>query len=128
MTTKIAQIKSIGPSDKVGYNGTFAAKRPTQIAILPIGYYDGLDRRLSNKGTVLLNSLSCPIVGRISMNITTVDLGQNSQAKVGDEILVISSSPDDPNSAAQIANASATIPYDILVHLSPINIRREIVE
>jgi alanine racemase len=88
------------------------------IGVLPLGYHDGVDRRLSNKGFVAIKGVACPIIGRVSMNLTTVDLSKVPDAKVGDEVEVYSDKPADKNSIANVAKVCDTIPYDILVNLA----------
>lgn len=119
MVAKIAQIKEIKKGDKVGYSFTFTARKPMKLAVLPIGYNDGVDRRLSNRGVVKIKGKFCPIVGRVSMNITTVDVSFMKNVKAGDEVEVISIQPSDPNSVVNIAKICGTIPYEILVHVTP---------
>lgn len=119
LTTKLVQIKSIKKGDKVGYGGTFEAKTDTVVGILPIGYYDGVDRRLSSKGVVLIDNVECPILGRVSMNLTTVDLSRLGSVEVGKEVIVFSDNPEDKNSVKNYAEMCNTIPYDLLVHLAP---------
>lgn len=116
-TTKIAEIKTIPKGSAVGYSATFKAPRKMTIAILPAGYYDGIDRRLSNKGVVQIDCKLCPIIGRISMNITTIDISELDYPRVGEEVSVISDNPQDPNSIEHIAKLAETIPLEILVHL-----------
>ncbi len=118
LNTKIIQIKKLNKGDRVGYNGTFVAKRPTTLGVLPIGYYDGVDRRLSNKGWVIVDGQPCKIVGRVSMNITTVNISNVPNPKIGDEVFVYSNSRSDKNSIENAAKICRTIPYDILVHLA----------
>lgn len=117
-TTQIAQIKKVKSGDRVGYDGTYTIKKPTTIGILPAGYYDGVDHRLSNKGSVLVNGIACPIIGRVSMNITTVDLSNVSNPFIGQEVVVYSDNPNDPNSIKNAAKICKTIPYDILIGLT----------
>jgi alanine racemase len=119
LTTKIIQIKNLDPNKKIGYNGTYKTKHNTVLGILPVGYFDGLDRRLSNKGHVLVKNTACPIVGRISMNITTIDITNVKDAKVNDEVTVLSNKSADPNSIQSIARRTKTIPYDIAVKINP---------
>ncbi|MBI4099878.1 alanine racemase [Candidatus Microgenomates bacterium] len=123
VVVKIAQVKEIKKGDKVGYDFTFTAKRPTKLAVLPIGYNDGVDRRLSNKGVVLIGSRACPIVGRVSMNITTIDVSNVRGVKMGDEVIVFSENPKASNSIAKTAEICGTIPYEILVHIQPLTKR-----
>ncbi len=123
--TTLVQIKMIAKGDRVGYNGTFVAPRNMKIGILPAGYYDGIDRRLSNLGTVKVKDQQCRILGRVSMNITTVDLS-DVEAEVGDPVELISANPQAKNSLAELAKKANTIPYELLVHLAE-SLKREIV-
>jgi len=118
LVTHIAQIKTVPAGVKLGYNGTYTTKKKTKLAILPIGYHDGVDRCLSNKGWVKLRSQFCPIAGRVSMNITIVDVTACAQARVGDEVVVYSDKLEDKNSFIKAAEVANTIPYDLLVGLS----------
>lgn len=127
LKSQIVQIKKIHRGDSVGYAGSFVAKQDMRIGVLPIGYYDGVDRRLSNSGFVLIDKNPCRIVGRISMNITTCDLSTAKNPKIGDEVIVFSDKVQDPNSIASSANLIKTIPYELLVHLSPTNVKRVVI-
>ncbi len=111
LKTKIIQIKRLNTGNRVGYGGTFTAKKPMTLGVLPLGYYDGVDRRLSNKGFVQINKLRCPIIGNVSMNITTIDLSKIRNPYIGQEVNIYPSI----ETAAKI---SKTIPYDILASLS----------
>jgi len=117
LITHIAQIKKIKKGESVGYNGTYKAKKDTLIGVLPIGYNDGVDRELSNKGFVRLFDQFCPIVGRVSMNITTIDIS-GINAKMGDEVMVYSDNLKDKNSIENTAKICKKIPYEILVNLA----------
>lgn len=110
LSSKLIQIKTIRKGDRVGYDGTFTATKNMQIGVLPIGYNDGVDRRLSNKGTVTIQGKVCKILGRVSMNITTINLINAPDAKIGDMAVF---------NIEQIAKTCNTIPYEILVHLHP---------
>lgn len=126
MKTVISGIKRIKAGDKVGYNGTFTAKKDMLIANLPVGYHEGVDRRLSNLGVVKIKEKFAPIIGKVSMNITTIDISDLSGVIANDEVVVISSNQKDKNSVENIAKICGTIPYEILVHISP-NLRRNII-
>lgn len=126
LKSKIIQIKKLKKGMRVGYSGTFTAKKEMLLGVLPLGYYDGLDRRLSNKGSVLVNGTICPIIGRVSMNITTVDLSKLDNPYIGQEVIVYSDNPKDPNSIENAAKLCKTIPYVILVHLAA-SIKRVII-
>lgn len=118
LITRIAQIKEVKKGDKIGYEGTFTAKKDTLIGILPIGYYDGVDRRLSNKGILLIENKLCPILGRVGMNVNIIDLNNVPNPKIGQEVVVYSANPEDKNSIANCAKICNTIPYDLLVNLA----------
>jgi alanine racemase len=127
LKSKLIQIKTIGKGERVGYNGTLTTKIPTAVGILPLGYYDGLDRRLSNKrslrdeslkGVVIINSVECPIIGRVSMNITAIDISKVKNPQIGQEVIIYSNNPLDKNSLENAAKICQTIPYDLLVHLN----------
>ncbi len=118
LKTKIAQIKEVKKGDRVGYDGTYIAKKDLTVGVLPIGYYDGIDRRLSNKGWVTINNISCKILGRVSMNINSIDLSKVPNPQIGQEVIVFSNSPSDPNSIQNVAKTCKTIPYDILISLA----------
>ncbi len=118
LMTHISQIKALLKGQSLGYDFTFTAKKNMKIAVLPIGYFDGIDRRLSNNGVVSIKKKYCQIIGRVSMNITVVDISNIKDVRVGDQVIIFSNNRDDKNS---IENASKiTIPYDFLVHLSPL--------
>lgn len=120
LTTKIAQIKKLSVGNQIGYDGTYTVKKDLTLAVLPIGYYDGVDRRLSNTGVVLVDGVECPIIGRVSMNITTVDVSKvpENKRQVSQEVVVFSNNPKDRNSIQNSAQSCQTIPYDLLVHLA----------
>lgn len=126
LKSRIVQIKDLVIGEKVGYNGTFKAIKPMKIGLLPLGYNDAIDRRLSNKGVVLVNGKQCKIVGMVSMNITGIDLTNVDSAKEDDEVTVISNNSKDANSISNLAKTANTIPYDILVRISS-SIRREVI-
>jgi alanine racemase len=123
MQTIISGVKSIKKGDSVGYNNTFVVPREMIIATIPAGYAEGVDRRLSNIGQVEVNDILCPIVGRVSMNITTIDVSNVPQVKLGDTVTVISTDTSSPISINNIAKTCSTIPYEILVHI-PAYLRR----
>lgn len=123
MQTIISGVKKISKGDTVGYNNTFVAPRDMLIATIPAGYAEGVDRRLSNKGQVEVNGILCPIIGRVSMNITTIDVSAVPAVKLGDSVTIISDDNASPISISNIAKACQTIPYEILIHI-PSHLRR----
>jgi alanine racemase len=126
MKTVISSIKDIYAGDSVGYSNTFTAQKNMKIAVLPLGYYEGLDRRLSNSGFVTVNGKSCQIIGRISMNISTINISDVDNVNIGDEVLVISDRSSDKNSIDAMAKLAQTIPYEITIHI-PAYLKRRIV-
>lgn len=116
--TTLAQIKTIHPGEKVGYSCTYTAKTSRRIGLLPAGYYDGVDRRLSNCGYVKIRDTFCPIIGRISMNMTSIDISKVNHPKVGEKVIIYSRNPKDKNSISHAAQTAKTIPYDLLVRIA----------
>jgi alanine racemase len=89
-----------------------------RTATVPMGYGDGLMRHLSNQGAMLVGGVRCPIVGRVSMDLTTIDVSALEGARVGDEVVVLGSQGDERMDAEEIAEAAGTIPYEILTNVS----------
>jgi alanine racemase len=111
--TKIAFLKNVPAGESIGYGRTFITTRESLIATLPIGYHDGLRRSLSNVGRVLVNGQYAPIVGRISMDWTTVDVTDVPDAALGDTVTLIGTQGDEVIKAADIASATGTISYEV---------------
>jgi alanine racemase len=124
MTTRITSTRRIHAGTRIGYNGTFTATHDMTIATLPVGYYEGIDRRLSNAGSVNIHGIDAPIIGRVSMNITTIDISHIPQAVVGDEVIALGDSTTGNQTFGTIAKlAHGAIPYDIMTGL-PQHIKR----
>jgi alanine racemase len=130
--SKIIKIINLKQGEKIGYNCTFKAQKDSAIAVIPLGYYEGIDRRLSSKGYVRISKQSMspepnyvPIVGRVSMNITMIDV-TDFDCKVGDNIEVFSANPNYKNSFANIAKLIGDIPYTSMVHIND-TIRRRVI-
>ncbi len=126
MKTRVTSLRTLQAGESVGYNATFTAKVKTEIASIPAGYTEGIDRRLSNKGTVTIRGVGCPIVGRVSMNITSIDISAAPVVRLDDEVTVISKEKGAPNSIERMAELCNTISYDLLVHI-PQHLRREVI-
>ena len=125
-TSTLVQIKIITKGDRIGYSGTYQAKGNIKIGLLPLGYYEGVDRRLSNKGVVTINGAICSILGRVSMNMTTIDLSNVKNPRVGDKVVIYAANPSRANSLVNVAKSIGTIPYELLVRLAE-SIKRELV-
>jgi alanine racemase len=87
--TRIAQIKKIPEGKTVGYDRTYKTTAPTTIAVLPVGYFDGYDRRLSSKGILLVRNQYAPVIGIIAMTSTIIDITHIPEAKIGDEVTLM---------------------------------------
>ncbi len=127
LKSTIVQIKKIKSGDKVGYDGTYIAKNSMTIGLVPAGYNEGVDLRLSNIGFVKVGNNYCKIIGSVSMNITIIDLTDIENVKVGTECIIFSNNDEDKNSISQSARLIKTKPYELLVHLHP-SIKRIIVD
>lgn len=116
--TKIAQLKTINKGESVSYGCTWKAKKKTTIAVLPIGYYDGYDRKLSNEGMVIIKGKLAPVVGRVTMNMTVVDVSKIQNIKVDDEVILIGGTSSCTMSADSIADKIKTINYEITTRIN----------
>ncbi|HBG81805.1 TPA: alanine racemase [candidate division CPR2 bacterium] len=115
--TRIIQIRDISKNTPIGYSGTFTTKRNSKIAILPIGYSDGVSRFLSNKGEVIINSQKFPVVGNVCMNIMMVDITDGVNINTGDEVTILGTEGKISISANDIAKTRNTISYEVLTNL-----------
>jgi alanine racemase len=112
--TQIMRLKDLPAGHAVGYGMTFRTKRPSRIATLPVGYADGYSRSLSNLGEVLVRGRRVPVVGRVSMDLTTIDVTDLPEAAVGDEVVLLG----DGITAEEIANKIGTISYEVFCSVS----------
>ena len=119
LKTRIAQLRTIQPGATVSYNRTFTARRPTRIAVLPIGYAGGLSRRLSNRGAVLIRGQRAPITGLVCMDMVMVDVTTIPSVAVGDEVVLIGQQENERITASDIAEWTGTISYEVLCAISP---------
>ena len=117
MHSFVTSIREIPEGENVGYSATFTTKRPSRIATVPAGYYEGIDRGLSNVGSLTVNGVPCPIVGRVSMNMTSLDVSDLPEVRRGDLVTLISRNPENPNSVRSMAKLAGTTPYVILAHI-----------
>jgi alanine racemase len=111
--TQIAQIKRVPKGESLGYSRTFVTKRDSLIATVPIGYHDGYRRGLSNKSRVIINGVFAPVVGRISMDLTILDVTDVADAKVGNEVVLIGEQNGLTVKAKDLAAHLDTISYEI---------------
>ncbi|MGE5328071.1 MAG: alanine racemase [Deltaproteobacteria bacterium] len=116
LKTDIIHIKEVPPQTSISYNQTFITNRTSRIATLPIGYADGLKRSLSNKGSILVNGQRAPVIGRICMDLTMIDVTDITNVKKGDQAVIF----DNTNiTVEEIADLCGTINYEIISTISP---------
>jgi len=127
LSSYLADIKEVAEGDGIGYGRSWTAPRRTHVGVIPIGYGDGFSRRLSNLGRVLIGGRSYPVVGRVSMDQITVDLGTDPSARPGEDAVIIGTQAGPDNEGQDVQNISAeemaglldTINYEITCNLSP---------
>jgi len=115
--TKITLIKTISKGDAVSYGGTFVAKNKMTVALLPVGYYDGLDRKLSNCGEVIICGRRARILGRVCMDLTVIDISKIKNARAGDEVVIIGKQGRETVTADELANKIGTINYEVVTRI-----------
>ena len=118
--TILGQIKSLSKGNKVGYDLTETLSRPSRVAILPIGYWHGFPRLLSGIGKALIKGKEAKVIGRVSMDMVSVDITDIKNAKVGDEVILIGKSGKLEISVDDLAHLSDTINYEIVTRLNPL--------
>jgi alanine racemase len=116
--TRILSLRDMRAGQALGYGGTYVTKAPSRVAILPVGYADGLNRGLSTGGRVIVREHYAPIVGRISMDLTTVDVTGIPGVEVADEVVLLGSHDGLSVDAREHAELANTIPYEILCAIS----------
>jgi alanine racemase len=120
LTSRVVAVKGIRAGETVGYGSRFQAARATTLAVIPAGYADGLDRRLENRGDVLIRGRRARIVGAVSMDMLTADVTEIGDVDPGDEVVFLGAQGDGAVQrldAREMANAVSTIPYEILCRL-----------
>jgi alanine racemase len=116
--TRIAGLRTIAEGEAVSYNATFRATRPTRIALLPVGYADGYNRLLSNRGEVLVRGRRASIAGRVTMDQTMVDVTDIADAAIGDEVVLLGQQGSERITADDLAAHTGTIAYEVLCAIS----------
>jgi alanine racemase len=111
-------LKDISKGDSISYDRTYIAPQTTRVATIPIGYADGYNRLLSNGGTVLIGGQEFPVIGRITMDLLMVDVGDNSKIKIGDNVVLLGKQGNKEISIQSICNKLDTIPYEIMCSIS----------
>ncbi len=118
LKTRVAHIKKVPAGIRVSYGGTFKTSKPTSIATVSIGYADGYNRLLSSKGQMLLHGQRAPVVGRVCMDLTMLDVGHITKIQQGDEVVVFGKQGEEHILADELAVTLNTINYEIVTALT----------
>ncbi len=116
--TRVVSVRNIPAGAEVGYNGTFVATEPMRLALIACGYADGLDRRLGNRFSLLVRGQRAPLVGRISMDQSVLDVTEIPGVAPGDEVVLIGSQGSEEISAFDHADAVDTIPWEVFTRIA----------
>ena len=116
--TRILSLREAPANQALGYGGIYVTKAPARIAVLPVGYADGFNRKLSSGGRVIVGEHYAPIVGNIAMDLTLVDVTGLPGVAVGDEVILLGSLDGLSTDAVEHAKLAGTIPYEILCNIS----------
>ena len=116
--SRIMLLKMVPRGERLGYGCTFETKRDSLIATLPIGYDDGYRRALSNRGRVIVRGKFAPVVGRVSMDLTLIDVTDVPGVQVDDQVILLGDDRNNTITAEEIAEAAGTISYEISCGIS----------
>ncbi len=116
--TRILSLRDFAANHALGYGGTYVTKAPAHVAVLPVGYADGYNRQLSNRGRVIVREHYAPIVGSISMDLTLVDVTGIPGVSVGDEVILLGNCDGMSVDAMEHARLASSSPYEILCNIS----------
>lgn len=115
--TRVMQLKTIPTGASVGYGATWVAKQPTRLAVLPVGYFDGYVRAYGNRASVVIRGQRAPVVGRVSMNFTTVDVTDIPDVTLFDEVVLLGRQGEVAVTADELAEISGTINYEVTTRI-----------
>jgi alanine racemase len=116
--TKVVQVKDVSAGSYVSYGRIYRTIRPTRLAVLPVGYSDGYDRKLSNRGHVLIRGRRALVLGRVSMNAIVVDATDIPGVKLEDEAVLLGRQADQEISAEELADLVGTINYEVVTRIN----------
>ena len=117
--TRVAQVKHVEAGEYVGYGLTYRASRRMKLVVLPIGYYDGYDRKLSNSGRALIHGQPASVIGRVAMNMTMLDV-TDIDADLDDEVVLIGRQGNAEIRVEELAEKIGSIPYEVLARINPL--------
>jgi alanine racemase len=115
--TRILCIRNLPSDYPISYGRTFVTKKKSTIGVLPLGYADGYNRLFSNNGVMLVKGRRVPVVGRVCMDLTMVDLTEINDVREGDEVVILGQQGNEAITAYELAQRVQTIPYEILTSL-----------
>ncbi len=120
--TWVAQLRDVPAGRTVGYGGLFTTKRDSRIASLPVGFGEGYPRSLFNKGIVLIHGKRCPVIGRVSLNVLTIDVTDlESEVRLGDEVVLIGSQGDEEITFEEMADKFSSVHTEINLMAGSLN-------
>jgi alanine racemase len=125
--SKVMDIKEIQAGVPVGYGQSYSAEKPMTIATIPVGYADGFNRNMSNRGVVLIHGTRCGVVGRVNMNMILVDISHLQGVQLGHEAVLIGNQGDEEITVASFEEITKQVNYEMLTRL-PAHIPRVVVE
>jgi len=115
----VVGVRSVPAGASIGYNGTFVATEPMHLALIAVGYADGLVRSLGNRFHLLVRGQRAPLVGRVSMDQSVIDVTEIDGVTAGDEVVLIGAQGDETITAHDHARASGTIPWEVFTRIGP---------
>jgi alanine racemase len=118
LKARIIHLKKVPAGFKVSYGSTHETQGPTTIATVPVGYADGLSRQLSNRGQMLVHGRRVPIIGRVCMDLTMLDVGSIENVQVGDEVVIFGQQNNETLTVDEMAALLNTINYEIVSTIS----------
>ncbi len=116
--TRVAQVKTVPTGAFVGYGCTYKTTHETRLAVLPVGYYDGYDRKLSNTGHVLIRGVRAPVRGRVCMNMIMVDVTDIPGVSLEEEVVLLGAQGEEVVTAEQMAGWIGTINYEVVTRIA----------
>jgi alanine racemase len=118
--SKVAQVKTLEKGESIGYGLTYKAFDRARTVVVPVGYYDGYDRKLSNVSTIIVNGVKAPIRGRICMNMLMAEVTHIKNIKAGDRVILIGEEGNEKITADDMADLAGSINYEIISRLNPL--------
>jgi alanine racemase len=115
--SQVVGVRHVEAGAMVGYNGTFVATEPMRLALVAIGYADGFDRKLGNHFSLLVLGARAPVVGRVSMDQTVIDVTEIADVEAGDDVVVIGAQGEEQITAFDHADATGTIPWEVFTRI-----------